>query len=44
MAEWLGLSRYETDGVLRRHNVVEDLLTSDELAEQVAGLAKLTGR
>jgi len=43
LAEGLGLSRYETDGVLRCHNVTEDLLTSEELAEQLARLRKLTG-
>ena len=43
LAEGLGLSRYETDGVLRRHNVTEDLLSREELAEQRARLRKLTG-
>ena len=43
LAQSLGLSRYETDGVLKRHNVTEDLLSSEELAEQVAGLRKLVG-
>ena len=37
LAEGLGLSRYETDGVLRRH-VTEDLLSGEELDEQLAGL------
>ena len=41
LAESLGLSRYETDGVLKRHNVTEDLLASRELDEQVAGLRNL---
>jgi predicted HTH domain antitoxin len=41
LAESLGLSRYETDGVLKRHNVTEDLLASDELGEQVAGLRRV---
>jgi hypothetical protein len=41
LAESLGLSRYETDGLLKQHHVTEDLLTSDELAGQVAGLRKL---
>ncbi len=35
LAQGLGLSRFETDGVLKRHNVTEDLLTPDELAEQL---------
>ena len=43
LAVALGLSRYETDGVLGRHNVTEDLLTNEELDEQVAGLRKLCG-
>jgi predicted HTH domain antitoxin len=38
MAECLGTSRYEVDGILKRHNVTEDLLTWDELQEQVRGL------
>jgi predicted HTH domain antitoxin len=40
LAEGLGLSRYETDGVLRRHNVTEDLLSREELDEQLAGLRR----
>ena len=43
LAESLGLSRYEADAVLKRHNVTEDLLTAEELAEQLAGLRKLVG-
>jgi len=43
LAESLGLSRYEIDDVLRRHNVTEDLLTNEELEEQVAGLRKRLG-
>ncbi|HKQ49214.1 MAG TPA: UPF0175 family protein [Phycisphaerae bacterium] len=30
LSQSLGLSRFETDGVLKRHNVTEDLLTSEE--------------
>jgi hypothetical protein len=41
LAESLGLSRYQTDGVLKRHNVTEDLLTSEDLDGQLAGLRKL---
>jgi predicted HTH domain antitoxin len=41
LAEALGLSRYEADGVLKRHGVTEDLLTSEELAEQLSRLRKL---
>ena len=43
LAEALGLSRYETDAVLRRHRVTEDLLASEELDEQLAGLRKRLG-
>lgn len=41
LAEGLVVSRYEADGVLRRHNVTEDLLRADELEQQVAGLRRL---
>ncbi len=43
LAEGLGLSRYQADEVLKRHKVTEDLLSSEELAEQLAGLKKLLG-
>ncbi len=43
-AEALGLSRYEADAVLRRHNVTEDLITGEELAEQLARLRSLTSQ
>ena len=36
----LGLSRYETDALLKRHNVTEDLLTVDELDEQLRSLER----
>jgi predicted HTH domain antitoxin len=32
LAEALGLSRFETDGLLKRHNVTEDLQTPDEFS------------
>jgi len=38
LTEGLGLSRYETDGVLRGHNVTQDLLAAEELDGQLAGL------
>jgi predicted HTH domain antitoxin len=44
LAESLGISRYEADAVLKRHNVTEDLLTREELAEQVDDLRKLLGQ
>ena len=43
LAEALGLSRYDTDGLLKRHGVTEDLPTSEDLAEQLAGLRKVVG-
>ncbi|HZW11144.1 MAG TPA: UPF0175 family protein [Phycisphaerales bacterium] len=43
LAEGLRLSRPEADAVLKRHSVVEDLLTREELDEQIAGLRKLAG-
>lgn len=33
LAEALNLSRYETDGVLKRHGVVEDLPTPEDLGD-----------
>lgn len=30
LSQSLGLSRFETDGVLKRHNVTEDLLTPED--------------
>ena len=43
LADGLNLSRNQVDDVLRRRRVTEDLLTSKELAEQVAGLRRLLG-
>ncbi|MDZ4782302.1 MAG: UPF0175 family protein [Planctomycetia bacterium] len=42
-AESLGISRYEADGVLKRHNVTEDLVTMAELDEQIADFRELLG-
>ncbi|GMU22600.1 MAG: hypothetical protein AMXMBFR13_26850 [Phycisphaerae bacterium] len=44
LANALGLSRYETDGLLKRHGVTEDLLTSEEHEGQLAGLRDLLNR
>jgi predicted HTH domain antitoxin len=44
LAESLGISRYEADAVLKRHNVTEDLLTREELDEQLSGLRKSLGQ
>jgi predicted HTH domain antitoxin len=41
LAQALGLSRYETDGVLRKHGVIEDLITREELQAQIASLGEL---
>jgi predicted HTH domain antitoxin len=41
LATGLGLSRYETDDLLTRHNVIEDLITGEDLNAQLAGLRSL---
>jgi hypothetical protein len=43
LATALGLDRFETDALLKRHNVTEDLITLDEFDEQLSGLRKLLG-
>ena len=43
LAESLGISRFETDGILKRHNVTEDLITPEEYNEQMAALRKIVG-
>lgn len=43
LAAGLSLSRYEVDGLLRRYGVTEDLLTEEELDQQVSGFGKLAG-
>jgi predicted HTH domain antitoxin len=44
LAECLGISRYETDALLKRHDVSEDLLTREEFDEQLNGLRKSLGQ
>ena len=44
LAQALGLSRYETDAVLKRHGVTEDLITSEELNAQLKNLKTLLDR
>jgi hypothetical protein len=44
LSQALGLSRCETDGVLQRHGVTEDLPTGEEHEAQLAGLRELLGR
>lgn len=43
LATTLGLSRYDADGVLKRHNVTEDLPTIAEHRLEVERLVKLIG-
>jgi hypothetical protein len=40
----LGLSRFETDAVLQKHNVTEDLPTPQELAADLQRARELFGR
>ena len=39
----LGLERFETDALLKKHNVTEDLPTAEELAEDLRRLTQLVG-
>lgn len=39
LARSLGLSRFETDALLKRHNVTEDLMTVEELQAELRPLA-----
>lgn len=43
LAQALNLSRLETDALLKRHGVIEDLVTPDELEAQVLKLRELLG-
>jgi hypothetical protein len=40
----LGLDRFETDALLRRHNVTEDLPTAEELAQDLERARQLFGQ
>ena len=40
----LGIDRFATEEVLKRHRVTEDLIFSDELREQLATLRMLSSR
>lgn len=44
LAVSLGLDRFQTDEVLKRHRVTEDLISSRELDEQLATLRGLSGK
>ena len=41
LAKALGLDRFETEGVLHRHNVTEDLGSVEEYLAEARGLEKL---
>jgi predicted HTH domain antitoxin len=43
LAESLDKTRFEIDELLKQHNVTEDLVTAEEVAEQVATLRRLLG-
>ena len=43
LAEALGLTRIETDAILKKHNVTEDLPTDAELAVGLSNLRRLLG-
>ena len=43
LAETLGLDRFETDALLKRHEVTEYALTHEEVDEDVRGLRPLLG-
>ena len=43
LSKALGLDRFDTEDVLRKHNVVEDLGTVDDYLSDAATIAKLRG-
>lgn len=43
LATALGLGRFETDGLLKRHGVTEDSMTIEEHRAQVEALERLLG-
>jgi hypothetical protein len=40
----LGLDRFETDGVLNKHNVTEDLPSADDIEAELQYLRQMVGR
>ena len=40
----LGMTQFETDDLLKRYRVTEDLITAEELREQIATLRRLIGQ
>lgn len=43
LSQALGLSRFETDGVLKRHNVIEDLQTPSEYEADLDSVRRTLG-
>jgi predicted HTH domain antitoxin len=43
LSKMLGLDRFDTDAYLKRHNVLEGSLTSEDLNEQAATLDRVLG-
>lgn len=41
LSQALGISRFETDAILKKHHVTEDLPTSQELEEDLRAAAQL---
>ncbi len=44
LSQALSLDRFETDGVLKRHNVTEDLPTAEEHEVALARLREMIGK
>jgi len=44
LSQALGLTRIETDGLLKQHNVIEDLPSPDELEEDLRRLRQLADK
>jgi len=44
LSQALGISRLQTDAVLKKHNVTEDLPTAAEIEEDVENLRRLLDR
>ncbi len=44
LGEALGLDRFETDGVLKRHQVTEQSLTHEEIDADVASIEEFLGQ
>jgi predicted HTH domain antitoxin len=44
LSQALGLTRFETDGVLKKHRVTEDLPTAEEIERDLEQARNLLGR